>query len=119
VGLAALRLQWPDHPDDDNLLFIPSLGGELYLGDYSFSAFRAIVDPRPEAGAAFLLSHRLASRQAFLELALVSRTDGVLNYGIRGRWRYVYAGFSHEQDFDYSRIDRDVWSIGIQYDLDS
>jgi len=118
VGTASLRLQWPDHPEGANLLLVPSFGGELYTTSYSFAAFRAILDPRPGTGMAFMLSNRLASRTAFIEAMLVPRTDGVLNWRVRGRWRWFHAGYSYEQDFDYSRIDRRVWTFGLQVDLE-
>jgi len=111
-------LQWPDRPDDDNLLFVPSIGGELYTSGYSFAALRLIADPRPDAGLAFVLSNRLATRNAFVEAMLVPRTDGVLNWSLRGRWRWFHLGYTSEADFDYSRIDRAVWTFGLQYDLD-
>jgi len=117
VGTAALRLQWPDHPEDANVLFIPSVGAEMYTSDYSFAAFRAILDPRPGAGVAFMLSHRFARRDAFFETMLLPRTDGVLNWSVRGRWRWFHAGYTRDQDFDYSRIDRSVWVFGLQLDL--
>jgi hypothetical protein len=118
VGTASLRLQWPDDPEGENLLVVPSLGCELYTGSYSFAAFRAILDPRPDTGMAFMLSQRLSTRRAFIEAMLVPRTDGVLNWSLRGRWRWFHAGYSYEQDFDYSRIDRMVWTFGLQWDLE-
>jgi hypothetical protein len=118
VGTAALRLQWPDHPEGANVLLVPSLGAELYTGSYSFAAFRAILDPRPEAGMTFMLSNRFSTRTAFVEALLVPRTDGVLNWSVRCRWRWFHAGYSYEQDFDYSRIDRAVWTFGLQLDLE-
>ncbi len=118
VATAALRLQWPDRPDDDNLLLVPSAGVELYTSGYSFAAFRVIADPRPGTGVAFVLSNRLATRSAFLEAMLVPRTDGVLNWSLRGRWRWFHLGYTHEDDFDFSRLDRAVWVFGLQYDLD-
>jgi hypothetical protein len=48
----------------------------------------------------------------------VPRTDGTLNYAVRGRWRWVHLGYARDHDFDYSRISRDVWMLGLQYDLD-
>jgi hypothetical protein len=118
VAKAGLRLQWPDRPDHDNLLFIPEVGGEVYTSSYSFVAFRAILDPRPSAGMAFLIASRIATRNAFVELMLVPRTDGVLNYALRGRWRWFHAGYARDYDFDYSSINREVWMFGLQYDLD-
>ncbi|HZL84471.1 MAG TPA: hypothetical protein VFD07_03740 [Candidatus Krumholzibacteria bacterium] len=118
VGTLAGRLQWPDHPEENNVLLVPTVGAELYAGSYSFSAFRAILDPRSGAGVAFMLSHRIATRDAFLEGMLVPRTDGALNWSVRGRWRWFHAGYTREDDFDYSAIDRSVWMFGLQMDLD-
>ncbi len=112
-----LRAQWPDRPEDDNLLFIPGVGAELYTSSYSFMAFRAIVDPRPDTGITFLLSNRIASKHAFVEGVIAPRTDGVFNYGVRGRWRWIYLGYARENDFDFSRIDRSVWILGYYHDL--
>lgn len=118
VGTAAVRLQWPDRPEGANILPIPSVGAELYTSDYSFAACRAILDPRPEAGVAFMLSNRFATRATFFEITLVPRTDGVLNWNLRGRWRWFHAGYTRDHDFDYSRFDRSVWTFGLQLDLD-
>ena len=118
VGTAAVRLQWPDHPEGANVLLVPSVGAELYTSDFSFAACRAIIDPRPDAGAAFMLSNRIATRDAFFEVMLLPRTDGVLNWSLRGRWRWFHAGYTHDQDFDFSRIDRSVWTFGLQVDLE-
>ena len=112
-----LRAQWPDRPEDDNLLFIPGVGAELYTSSYSFMAVRAVLDPRPDTGATFLLSKRIASKHAFFEGMIAPRTDGVLNYAVRGRWRWVYLGYARENDFDFSRIDRSVWILGYYHDL--
>ena len=118
VGTASVRMQWPDHPEGDNVLLIPSLGADLYTSSYSFASFRAILDPRPYAGVAFMLSNRISTRTAFIEALLVPRTDGVLNWSVRGRWRWLHVGYSYEEDFDYSRIDRAVWTFGLQFDLE-
>ncbi|UCE01688.1 MAG: hypothetical protein JSW67_10425 [Candidatus Latescibacterota bacterium] len=117
VAKGSVRLQWPDRPDGDNLLLIPEVGAEVYTSSYSFAAVRAILDPRPYAGVAFLLTNRLATRDAFFEFTLVPRTDGTLNYAVRGRWRWVHLGYARDHDFDYSRISRDVWMLGLQYDF--
>lgn len=117
VGTAAVRLQWPDHPEGANLLLIPSVGAEVYTSDFSFAACRAILDPRPAGGVAFMISNRMATRDAFFEFVLVPRTDGVLNWNVRGRWRWFHAGYTRDRDFDFSRIDRSVWTFGLQFDL--
>ena len=39
VAQGFLRSQWPDRPEDDNLLFVPGVGVELYTSNYSFMAF--------------------------------------------------------------------------------
>jgi hypothetical protein len=119
VGVAALRLQWPDRPEDNNLYFVPSFGAEMYTSGYSYASLHVIVDPRPTAGLTFMLAHRLATESSYFEVMAIPRTDGVLNFAIRGRYRWCVAGYAREHDFDYSRIDRQVWSLGIQYDLGS
>lgn len=117
VVQGSMRAQWPDRPDDDNLLFIPGVGAELYTGSYSFMALRAVLDPRPDTGMTLLLSNRLASEHWFVEGVLAPRTDGVLNYALRGRWRWLYLGYARENDFDFSRIDRSVWILGYYHVL--
>lgn len=112
-----LRAQWPDRPDDDNLLFVPGAGAELYTGSHSFMAMRAVLDPRPNTGMTLLLSNRFAGERWFLEGVLAPRTDGVLNYAVRGRWRWLYLGYARENDFDFSRIDRSVWILGYYHVL--
>lgn len=112
-----LRAQWPDRPDDDNLLFIPGAGAELYTGSHAFMALRAVLDPRPNTGMTLLLSNRFAGEHWFVEGLLAPRTDGVLNYAVRGRWRWLYLGYARENDFDFSRIDRSVWILGYYHVL--
>lgn len=116
VAQGFLRAQWPDRPDDDNLLLVPGLGTELYTSSYSFVAFRATLDPRPNAGVTLLLSNRIAARNWFVEGVLAPRSDGVLNYGLRGRWRWIYLGYARDNDFDFTRIDRSVWILGCYYE---
>ncbi len=112
-----LRAQWPDRPENDNLLFIPGVGAELYTTSYSFMALRAIMDPRPNTGITFLLSKRVAEKDWFLEGLVAPRTDGVFNYGVRGRWRWLYAAYARENDFDFSAIDRSVFILGYYHSL--
>lgn len=118
VAMMAMRMMWPDHPEDENLLFIPTLGVDNYLpGGWSFVALRIIFDPRREAGTVFRVIGRAATRTAHLQAEVSPRTDGVVNFGFSGRWRYLLAGYSYERDFDFTRFDRGVFSVGLQYDF--
>jgi len=120
VAMAAMRMLWPDHPEDDNLLFIPTLGLDNYLpGGWSFVALRVIFDPRRQAGTVFRVIGRAATETTHLQVDISPRTDGVVNFGFSGRWRYLLAGYSYERDFDFTRFDRSVFSVGLQYDFET
>ena len=119
VGMASLRLLWPDHPETDNLLLIPTIGLDQYLASgWSFVAFRAIVDPRPNTGVVFRIIGRAATQHQHLQAEVSPRTDGIINFGVQARWRWALAGYSYERDFDFTRFDRSVFSVGLQYDFD-
>ena len=118
VAMMALRMLWPDHPEADNLLFIPTLGVDNYLaGGWSFIAFRAIFDPRSQAGTVFRVIGRAATQFAYVQADVSPRTDGVVNFAFSGRWHYLLVGYSYERDFDFTRFDRSVFSVGLQYDF--
>jgi hypothetical protein len=118
VAMAALRALWPDQPEDDNLLFVPTLGFDQYLaGGWSFVAFRATFDPRPDTGVVFRILGRLANATSHVQVDIAPRTDGVVNFGVRARWHLLLAGYSYESDFDFTRFDRGVLSFGLQYDF--
>lgn len=119
VCQASLLFLWPDHPEEANLLAVPSLGADLYYSGLSFASVRAVLDPRPGTGVTFRLAERLGWSDGHVEVALAPRTDGVVNYYFQARWRWFLAGFAHEDDFDFSRIDRRVFSLGVLYDLGS
>lgn len=119
VGMVSLRLLWPDHPETDNLLFIPTLGVDQYVaGGWSFVAFRAIVDPRPNTGAVFRIIGRAATQHEHLQLEVSPRTDGIVNFAVQARWHWALAGYTYERDFDFTRFDRSVFSVGLQYDFE-
>jgi hypothetical protein len=118
VAMMAMRMMWPDHPEEDNLLFIPTLGVDHYLpGGWSFVAFRVIFDPRRQAGTVFRVVARAATATMHLQADMSPRTDGVVNFGVQARWRYLLAGYSYDRDFDFSRFDRGVFSVGLQVDF--
>ena len=117
VGSAALRLVWPDRPETDNLLWVPSLGAEVYYRDCSFVALRATFDPRPGTGVTLRLANRLGREREYVEIAVAPRTDGVVNFSIGVRYGHLVAGFARERDFDFTRLDRRVVSIGFHHDF--
>lgn len=119
VGIVGVRLQWPDRPEDDNLIWVPSVGAEVYYSDYSFASLRIVRDPRPDTGTTFRLANRFAWHAAYVEWAIAPRTDGVVNHAFSVRYRFFLAGYARERDFDFSRLDRRVWSFGFQYDFGS
>ena len=53
----------------------------------------------------------------WFEVTLAPRTDGVVNYAARLRWRGLLAGIAREDDFDFSRLDRRVLILGFDFDL--
>ena len=119
VCQVSLMFLWPDHPEERNVLAIPSLGAALYYSGLTFASVRAVLDPRPGTGLTFRLAERLGWSDGHVEVALAPRTDGVVNYSLQVRWRWLLAGYAQEDDFDFSRIDRRVFSLGVLYDLGS
>jgi hypothetical protein len=117
VATVALRGLWPDRPEDEPFLLAPALGFELYYGSFSFASARLVRDPRPGTGSSFRLANRLGGERGHLEVVLAPRTDGVVNWSIGVRWKYVVVGWARERDFDFSRLDRRVVSLGFHIDL--
>jgi hypothetical protein len=113
----AIRAFWPDAPETRNVLFVPSGSVQVYYRNDSFVSLGVVHDPRPGTGTTFRFAQRLARGRAFLETAIAPRTDGVVNWSMQARWGYALAGYGHERDFDFSRLDRRVWSFGFQYDF--
>jgi hypothetical protein len=113
----AVRAFWPDSPETSNLLFVPSGGVQMYYRGESFASLRVVHDPRPDTGTTLRFANRWTRGRNFLEATIAPRTDGVVNWSMQARWGYALFGYGHERDFDFSRLDRHVWSFGFQYDF--
>jgi len=117
VGLGGVRFMWPDRPEAANLYVIPTLGAELYYDDWSFVSLGLALDPRRGSGTTLRILNRLGAAHAHLDVALAPRTDGVVNWSLAARYRFAFVGYASERDFDFSGLDRSVWSAGFHYDF--
>ena len=108
---------WPDVPETDNLLVVPAAGLQVYYGAGSFASVRAVRDSRPHTGTTIRLANRWTHGNSFVEAAVAPRTDGVVNFSFAARRGYLLLGYGRERDFDFSRMDRQVWSFGFRYDF--
>jgi len=104
-------------PETSNLLLVPSVSLQVYYRSDSCVSIRVVRDPRSHTGTTLRLANRWARRHGFVEAAIAPRTDGVVNWSMQARWGYALCGYGHERDFDFSRLDRQVWSFGFQYDF--
>jgi hypothetical protein len=114
---SGLKLFWPDHPEGDNLSFIPSLGVEAYYRNESYASVRLWRDPRPGTGITFRIANRFGTATRHFDCSLAPRTDGVVGWGLYGRWDWFMAGLARETDYDFTNIDRRTIFFGFLYDL--
>jgi len=116
IGVAT-RLFWPDHPETDNLLAVPSAGVQVYYRDESYASILVTRDPRPRTGTTFRFGNRLGLGAFVLDTTVAPRTDGVVHWALGLRWRTFMIGYGRERDFDFTRLDRRVFSFGFRWDF--
>jgi len=117
VGASA-KLFWPDAPvEADPFSIVPAASCEYYYGEYSFAALRVFWDPRPGTGTTVRITNRWAGADRLLDLSIAPRTDGAVSWGAMARWRFLVAGLASEDDYDFTKIDRLLVSLGFHYDL--
>jgi hypothetical protein len=114
---ASTRFFWPDHPETDNLLVVPTVSAEVYYRNESYASLTVTRDPRPGTGTIFRFANHLAFGSVGIDTALAPRTDGVVNWSVAARWRYFLLGYGRERDFDFTRLDRQVVSFGFRWDF--
>jgi hypothetical protein len=113
----AVRGFWPDAPETDNLLWVPAAGVQVYYRGESYVSVRAVRDPRPHTGTTIRIANRWTRGTVSLEAAVAPRSDGVVNSSFAARWGHLLVGYGRERDFDFSRLDRRVFSFGFRYDF--
>jgi len=105
----------PDDAEGDKNQVQYGAGFDWYHGDYDFLTFRAISDPRVGGRWTFLLSHRFYLREwCYFEPAIMPRTDGATNWFLRGKVKYFVWLIGDFNQFDFSDIERQQVSIGIE-----
>ena len=117
VAGVATRFFWADRPETDNLLVVPQAALQAYYRDASYVSLAVTHDPRPGTGTTFRFANRTAFGAVALDVAVAPRTDGVVHWALGGRWRCFTLGYGRERDFDFTRLDRRVFSFGFRWDL--
>jgi hypothetical protein len=117
VAGASARLFWADRPEYGNLLVVPQAGLQAYYQDASYVALTVTYDPRPATGTTFRFTNRTVAGAFAFDVAVAPRTDGVVHWALGGRWRCFSLGYGRERDFDFTRLDRRVFSFGFRWDL--
>lgn len=117
VVSGAMRLFWPDHPEGDNLSWVPSAGIDFYYQAESFATVRVTRDPRPWAGTTFRLANRVGTARRYCDISVSPRTDGAVGFGLYGRFEWFMGGFGRETDYDFTSIDRQTFFFGFQYEM--
>ena len=91
-------------------------GLDWYHGDYDFGTFRAISDPREGGRWTFQLSHRFyRGEQFYIEPAVLPRTDGELNWFLRGKWKALVWLVGDFNQFDFTDVERKQVSLGLEF----
>ena len=106
----------PDDPEGGTNQVQFATGLDWYHGDYDFGTFRAISDPREGGRWTFQLSHRFYFNEwAYLEPAILPRTDGTTNWFLRGKVKYFVWLVGDFNQFDFSDIERKQLSLGLEF----
>jgi hypothetical protein len=114
---AQSRFFWPDHPEASNLLVVPTASAQFYYRDASYASLSVTRDPRPGTGTTFRFADRLAVGDVTVDTAIAPRTDGVVHWAVGVGWRHFLVGYGRERDFDFTRLDRRVFSFGFRWDF--
>jgi hypothetical protein len=107
----------PEDVVEDRSLLEPRVGFDKYYRSYSFFSFRAIRDPRFDGEYVFVISNRFALKDKWLTAGIVPRTDGELGWFVMGKWRWVRVGYGNYNRFDFTGIDRKIFTVGVELQL--
>ncbi len=105
----------PDDTGEDRTQLQFGTGFDWYWGDYNFLTFRAISDPREGGRWSFITGHRFQNGEDFyVEPAFIVRTDRSTGWLVRGRIKYFRWMVGDFDRFDFTDVDRTVYSVGIE-----
>ncbi|MCZ6695939.1 MAG: hypothetical protein O7A63_05280 [Acidobacteria bacterium] len=105
----------PDNTGEDRYQLQFGAGFDWYWGDYNFLTFRAISDPREGGRWTFITGHRFQRTEDFyVQPAIITRTDGTTGWLIRGKINYFRWMVGDFDRFDYTDIDRTIYSVGVE-----
>jgi len=91
-------------------------GLDWYHGDYDFGTFRAISDPREGGRWTFQLSHRFYFGEPYyIEPGILPRTDGELNWFVRGKIKCFVWLIGDFNQFDFTDVERKQVSLGLEF----
>jgi hypothetical protein len=100
--------------DSRRNLFVYGLGIDKYYGDYHYFSATFFNDPRETGRFSVVLHNTLATRDSYMRLGIVPRSDGTLGYFGLVKYHWVYAGYAFTREFDFTRLDRHSVSFGLQ-----
>jgi hypothetical protein len=105
----------PDNsPDDQNMLQV-GVGTDYYYGNYNFVSFRAINDPRESGRWSFITSNRFQRDPTFwIQPGIILRTDNSTGWFLQGKYKYLLWGAGSYDRFDFTDVDRTIYSLGIE-----
>ena len=90
-------------------------GFDWYWGDYNFLSFRAISDPREGGRWSFVTTHRFSRTETlYVQPAVILRTDGSTSWFVRGQFGHVLVLVGDFNEFDFTDIDRIVYSAAFE-----
>lgn len=91
-------------------------GMDYYWGDYNFLSVRAISDPREGGRWSFVTSHRFQPDPSFyIQPGIILHTDGSAGWFLQGRYKIFRWGAGKYDRFDFTEVDRTVYSAGLEW----
>ena len=117
VAAGMLRnIHIPDPATEDRHMIQVGAGMDYYWGDYNFLSVRAISDPREGGRWSFVTSHRFQKDLSFyIQPGIVLHTDGSAGWFLQGRYKYFRWGAGKYDRFDFTDVDRTVYSAGLEW----
>ncbi len=99
---------------DENQLQFGS-GFDWYWGDYNFLSFRGVSDPREGGRWTFITSHRFHHGEpVYVQPGFIIRTDRSTGWFVQGKIKYFRWLVGDFDRFDWSDVDRTVYSAGVE-----
>jgi hypothetical protein len=106
----------PDNAPGDRNMIQFGAGMDYYWGDYNFLSVRAISDPREGGRWTFVASHRFQRDLSFyIQPGVILHTDGSAGWFLQGRYRIFRWGAGKYDRFDFTDVDRTVYSAGLEW----